>query len=116
MAKKDEKRARHAIIVDMNDFLMDYAAGKLGQQANLAQQVAAAGQPDLTGLDDLFKDEGVGRRTKYEEVATGFLRDKDNVNAVEESNDVKAASTELTKEAIAYLGSHPNEFNKWEEA
>lgn len=30
MAKKNERAARHAIIVDMNDFLMDYAAAKLG--------------------------------------------------------------------------------------
>ncbi|ERK43145.1 hypothetical protein HMPREF0495_01677, partial [Levilactobacillus brevis ATCC 14869 = DSM 20054] len=45
MAKKNERAARHAIIVDMNDFLMDYAAAKLGAQPDLAQQVAAAAQP-----------------------------------------------------------------------
>ena len=37
MAKKNERAARHAIIVDMNDFLMDYAAAKLGAQPDLAQ-------------------------------------------------------------------------------
>ncbi|CAJ1229134.1 hypothetical protein LZY01_06470 [Levilactobacillus zymae] len=116
MAKKNEKKARHDIIVDMNDFLMDYAAVKLGRQPNLAQQVAKAGQPDLTGLDELFKDNGIGRRTKYEEIATGFLWDEEDVNAVKETDAMKQESAALTQEAIVYLGNHAQDFDRWEEA
>lgn len=116
MAKKNEKKARRDIIVDMNDFLMDYAAVKLGRKPDLAQQVAQAGQPDLTGLDELFKDNGVGRRTKYEEIATGFLWDEKDVNAVKETDAIKQESQALTKEAMAYLASHAQDFNRWEEA
>lgn len=115
MAKQTEKQARHDIIVDMNDFLMDYAATKLGRQAGLAQKVAAAGQADLTGLDQLFNDDGVGRRTKYLEVATGFLRDEADVDAALKA-DISGEAAQLAQEAIVYLGSHAQEFDRWEEA
>ncbi|GEO67445.1 hypothetical protein [Levilactobacillus spicheri] len=116
MAKeKKEKQARHDIIVDMNDFLMDYAATKLGRQPDLAQKIVAAGQPDLTGLDDLFKDNGVGRRTKYLELAEGFLRDEADIDA-DLAKDVSGESQELAKEAMSYLSSHPQDFDRWEEA
>lgn len=111
MAKKNERAARHAIIVDMNDFLMDYAAAKLGAQPDLAQQVAAAAQPDLTGLDTLLKDDGVGRRTKYLDVAAGFLRDE-----ADTPHDFTAASEALAHEAITYLAQHAKDFDRWEEA
>ncbi|HIW71353.1 MAG TPA: hypothetical protein H9875_01875 [Candidatus Levilactobacillus faecigallinarum] len=115
MAKNNEKKARHDIIVDMNDFLMDYAATKLGKKAGLAQQVAAAGQPDLTGLDDLFKDNGVGRRTKYLEVATGFLRDEADIDAAL-AKDPEGEAAQLAQEAMTYLSSHTSDFDRWEEA
>ncbi|WP_341778904.1 hypothetical protein [Levilactobacillus sp. HBUAS70063] len=116
MANKSERKARQAMIVDMNDFLMDYAATKLGAKADLAQQVATAGKNDLTGLDDLFKDNGIGRRTKYLDLASGFLRDEADADGDAASTDFAAATQTLAKEAIAYLGSHPQEFNRWEEA
>ena len=115
MAKKNEKKTRQAIIVDMNDFLMDYAATKLGRQPDLAQKVADAGQADLTGLDQLFKDDGVGRRTKYLELAAGFLRDEAG-NDTGLPQDPESGSEQLAKEAIAYLGSHTTDFDRWEEA
>ncbi|PTM24053.1 hypothetical protein DA798_02195 [Lactobacillus sp. PFC-70] len=115
MAKKNEKKARHDIIVDMNDFLMDYAATKLGRQPDLAKQVATAGQPDLTGLDQLFNDHGVGRRTKYLELATGFLRDESDIDA-NLAKDLTGESQQLAQEAIAYLGNHTQDFDRWEEA
>lgn len=114
MAKKNEKAARHAIIVDMNDFLMDYAANKLGKQPDLAEKVAAAAKTDLTGLDDLFKDNGIGRRTKYIDLATGFLRDEADADDEDTTHDFTADSTALATEAMAYLSSHTNEFDRWE--
>ncbi|NLR10245.1 MULTISPECIES: hypothetical protein [unclassified Levilactobacillus] len=116
MANKNERKARQAIIVDMNDFLMDYAATKLGATADLAQQVATAGKTDLTGLDELFKDNGVGRRTKYLDLASGFLRDEADADNDTASTDFDAATKTLAQEAIAYLGNHPQDFNRWEEA
>jgi len=116
VANKNERKARHAMIVDMNDFLMDYAAAKLGAKADLAQEVAAAGKQDLTGLDDLFKDNGVGRRTKYLDLASGFLRDEADANDDDAPTDIDAATKALGQEAIDYLSSHPQEFNRWEEA
>ncbi|MFD1548776.1 hypothetical protein [Levilactobacillus fuyuanensis] len=116
MANKSERKARHAMIVDMNDFLMDYAASKLGEKSDLAQQVAAAGKSDLTGLDDLFKDNGVGRRTKYLDLASGFLRDEADADKADAPSDFDAATKALGQEAIDYLSSHPQEFNRWEEA
>ena len=116
MAKKNERAARHAIIVDMNDFLMDYAADKLGAQPDLAQQVAAAAQPDLTGLDTLLKDDGVGRRTKYLDVAAGFLRDEADADEADTPHDFTAASEALAHEAITYLAQHAKDFDRWEEA
>ncbi|MGX6429129.1 hypothetical protein [Levilactobacillus yonginensis] len=116
MAKKNERAARHAIIVDMNDFLMDYAASKLGPKKDLAQQVSAAAKTDLTGLDDLFKDNGVGRRTKYVDLAAGFLRDEADADGEDTEHDFTAASEALAKEALAYLNSHAKDFDRWEEA
>lgn len=116
MANKSEKKARHAIIVDMNDFLMDYAATKLGEKPDLAQQVATAGKDNLNGLDDLFKDNGVGRRTKYLDLASGFLRDEADAEDEDAPTDIDAATQALAQEAINYLSSHPKEFNRWEEA
>ncbi|HJE86486.1 hypothetical protein KB236_07060 [Levilactobacillus brevis] len=116
MANKSERKARHAMIVDMNDFLMDYAAAKLGAKADLAQQVATAGKNDLSGLDDLFKDNGVGRRTKYLDLASGFLRDEADAEGDTASTDFDAQIKAMGQEAIDYLGSHPQEFNRWEEA
>lgn len=116
MAKKNERAARHAIIVDMNDFLMDYAAAKLGAQPDLAQQVAAAAQPDLTGLDTLLKDDGVGRRTKFLDIAAGFLRDEADADEADAPHDFTAASEALAHEAITYLAQHAKDFDRWEEA
>jgi len=115
VANKNEKAARHAIIVDMNDFLMDYAANKLGKQPDLAEKVAAAAKNDLSELDSLFKDNGVGRRTKYLDLAAGFLRDEADADDEDTSHDFTAASDALAKEAMAYLSSHTNEFDRWEE-
>ncbi|WP_203641041.1 hypothetical protein [Levilactobacillus andaensis] len=116
MANKNERAERHAIIVDMNDFLMDYAAEKLGKQPDLAQKVAAAAKADLTGLDQLFKDDGVGRRTKYLDLAAGFLRDEADADEDDQKHDFTAASETLGNEAIAYLANHAQDFDRWEEA
>ncbi|AYM02554.1 hypothetical protein [Levilactobacillus yiduensis] len=115
MANKKERVSRHAIIVDMNDFLMDYAAIKLGKQPNLAEKVAAAAKSDLTGLDQLFKDDGAGRRTKYLDLAEGFLHDEADADEADAPHDFTAASNALASEAMSYLSSHPNEFDRWEE-
>lgn len=116
MAKKNERVAREAIITDMNDFLMDYAAERLGKDPKLAQSVFAAAKDDLTGLDSLFKDDGVGRRTKYLEVASGFLHDEVQTAEADPNTDYDAESTALAKEAMAYLGNHAGDFDRWEEA
>ncbi|WP_125580539.1 hypothetical protein [Levilactobacillus cerevisiae] len=114
MANKNEKAARHAIIVDMNDFLMDYAANKLGKQPDLAEKVSAAAKTDVTALDELFKDNGVGRRTKYLDLASGFLRDEADADDEDTTHDFSAASEALATEAIAYLASHTSDFDRWE--
>jgi len=116
VANKNERAERHAIIVDMNDFLMDYAAEKLGKQPNLAQKVATAAKTDLTGLDRLFKDDGAGRRTKYLDLAAGFLRDEADADEGDQKHDFTADSEALGSEAIAYLASHTQDFDRWEES
>lgn len=115
MAKKSEKKERQAIIIDMNDFLMDYAAIKLGKQHDLAQRVSAAAKDDLTKLDELFKDNGIGRRTKYLDLAAGFLRDKADAEGESDNQNFDQESQQLGQEAMAYLASHAQDFDRWED-
>lgn len=57
----------------------------------------------------------MGRRTKYLELAEGFLRDEADIDA-DLAKDVSGESQELAKEAMSYLSSHPQDFDRWEEA
>lgn len=110
--KKIEKHARQNIIIDMNDFLITYAKTILGPVPDLAQQVYAAGKNDITGLDQLFNDAGYGRKQKYAAIAQGFVCDFYHMDPADTKDDV----TKLVKEAMRYLGKHPEQLNHWAEA
>ncbi|PWG00584.1 hypothetical protein DCM90_03920 [Levilactobacillus bambusae] len=104
----------------MNDFLMDYAGRKFGRTPGLAQRVYDAGKNDLTGLDTLFEDDGVGRRTKYLEIAAGNVRNmNDERNGVDSQpltdDNIRDRSQALAEEAMAYLGGHTTDFDRWED-
>ncbi|QEA31172.1 hypothetical protein [Secundilactobacillus malefermentans] len=109
--KKSEKKSRKMIFTDMNDFLMDYADKKLGHRPDLAKTVYEAGKTDLTGLDDLFKDNGVGRKEQYTAVGMGFLRDTTD----DDPDQAEHTAEKLAKDAMAYLGTHLADFEYWEE-
>lgn len=94
----------------MNDFLLEYAAKKLGNKDNLAEIVFEAGKDDLKGLDDLFKDQGEGRLKSYQAVGEGAISDEPSVT---DQETAETRSEALTKEAMAYLGKHLQEFDSW---
>ena len=105
--KKEDMKA----IIDMDDFLVTYAATVLGEgDPNLSQKVYRAGSNNLQGLDRLFHDNGFGRIHKYVEVAQGFVSDLYN-NLDKQAARAKVHS--IIHQAMAYLGAHAKEFNHW---
>ncbi|KRN29485.1 hypothetical protein IV38_GL000370 [Lactobacillus selangorensis] len=108
---KNEKKERHAAIVDMNDFMMNYAATKFPKEKNdLAEKIYAAGKDDVKGLDTLFNDQGLGRKQNYLEIAEGFLVDFYGMSAEEAA----AEAPKMAQEAMQELGSHTKDFDDWE--
>lgn len=108
--KKSERELKESVIVDMNDFLMDYGAKKLGNRDDLAEVIYNAAKDDIKGLDTLFKDNGEAREHFYKAVGEGFLSDYDGSQSVEE-NEKKSES--LVHEAIDYLGNHEKKMDDW---
>lgn len=110
--KKIERKQRQNIIIDMNDFIIKYAATMLGEnKTNLAQQIYEAGKDNVKGLDKLFNDAGYGRKKQYENIAEGYVCNFYHVMP----DQTKPEVDRLTKEAMNYLGSHADEFNRWRE-
>ena len=109
MAESKNER-KHQVIVDMNDFLLEYAAKKIGNKDDLAEIVYKAGKDDLKGLDDLFKDQGEGRLKSYLAVGEGAISDEPSVT---DQETAESRAETLTKEAMAYLGKHLQEFDTW---
>ncbi|AQW21392.1 hypothetical protein PL11_005325 [Lentilactobacillus curieae] len=107
MAKKN---VRQEIILDMDQFLITYAATILNPNDNLSQIVSDAAKGDINKLDDLFKDNGFGRINKFYNVGVGSLRNN-NLGISEE--DLKQKADQLAKDAINYLGSNSAFFEKW---
>ncbi len=108
MANK-EKQMRQEVIIDMNEFLVTYAATILDPKKNISQIVYNTGKDDLTKLDDLFKDNGFGRTNKFVNIGEGFLVDAEHT--VEDA--VKDEAQRLAKDAMSYLGSHIDFFETW---
>lgn len=106
MARKNRKQD---IIIDMDEFIVTYAATLLDPKKNLSQIVYDAAKDDITKLDDLFKDNGFGRQNKFFNIGEGFVRDYDGLDAEE----AKTRATQLANEAIDYLGKNTAYFERW---
>lgn len=107
--KKSESALRQNVIVDMNDFLLEYAAKKLGNHDDLAEIVYNAAKDDLHGLDTLFKDNGEAREHIYTAVGEGFL--SDYYGKLPE--EMTQQADKLAADAIHYLGRHEAEMDDW---
>lgn len=108
--KRSESQMRDAVIVDMNDFLLEYGAKKLGNRSDLAEVIYKAAKDDPKGLDELFHDQGEARQKVYEAVGEGFISD---FFATESPEEVKKQADQLTIDAIKYLGSHERQLDDW---
>ncbi|WP_172187645.1 hypothetical protein [Lentilactobacillus kribbianus] len=104
-----DKKARNNIMIDMNEFLITYAATILTDTTNVSQVVFDTAQADLTDLDDLLDDNGFGRQEKFFAIGEGYLRDSENIA----DDELKVEADQLAHEAIAYLGEHINDFEHW---
>ncbi|MFD1391984.1 hypothetical protein ACFQ3L_00070 [Lacticaseibacillus jixianensis] len=105
---KDDKKADQAAAVDMIDGLIDYASKHGLKSRDLAKTLIAATKDGLEGVDPLFKDGGLERKS-VEDLATGYLVDRYHL-----AGDELAAKHEaLVKEALALLRQHPEAFDKW---
>ncbi|KRK96954.1 hypothetical protein FD04_GL001810 [Secundilactobacillus odoratitofui DSM 19909 = JCM 15043] len=108
--KKSENEIRQNVIIDMNDFLLEYGTKKLGHRDDLAEVIYQAAKDDLHGLDTLFKDQGEARQHVYEAVGEGFIADY--FSDLSES-EIAAKTDELALDAIKYLGKHEQELDAW---
>ncbi len=108
--KKSEKALKDSVIVDMNDFLMEYGAKKLGNRDDLAEIIYNAAKDDVKGLDSLFKDGGEAREHIYKAVGEGFLSDYESGTSADE---LDKESESLVQEAISYLGKHEKDLDDW---
>lgn len=106
MAKKN---MRQEIIIDMDEFIVTYAATLLDPNENLSKLVYDTAKEDITKWDDLFKDQGFGRKNKFLNIGRGYLRDALNLDAEE----AEKQGDQLAKEAIEYLGKHTDFFENW---
>ncbi|USS85730.1 hypothetical protein M3M35_03605 [Fructilactobacillus myrtifloralis] len=107
--KKLERQEREKIVTDMNEFLITYAKSILPANADLAAELYQAAQSDVTGLDQLFKDDGYGRKERYQNIAQGFICDYYHI----EPEDSAAEQQALIDEAVRYLGHHQDQLNRW---
>ncbi|WP_225047215.1 hypothetical protein [Lacticaseibacillus kribbianus] len=106
---KADKHMDQEAIVDMNEQLVDYA-GKHGLKVpDLARSLADAASPDLSGLDDLLQDGGIGRKI-YQDVAQGYLVDRYHLADAE----LATARDQLVKTAVTYLGQHTTQLDNWQ--
>ncbi|MCH5462357.1 hypothetical protein HC026_04380 [Lactobacillus sp. LC28-10] len=108
--KKSERERKESVIVDMNDFLLEYGAKKLGNREDLAEVIYNAAKKDVKGLDSLFKDNGEARERIYKAIGEGFLSDFDASKSAEQ---LDKESESLVHEAINYLGKHEKQLDDW---
>ncbi|MBU9789467.1 hypothetical protein KOM07_07950 [Lentilactobacillus sp. G22-6] len=106
MAKKNMKKE---IMLDMDEFIVTYAATLLDPNKNLSQLVYDTARDDLTKMDDLFKDNGFGRKNKFHNIGEGFLRDYYNLD----EEEAKKQADQLAKDAMDYLGKNVQFFETW---
>lgn len=109
MARKSKRKEIREIIIDMNEFIVTYAATLLDPSQNLSQLIYETAKDDLTKMDDLFKDNGFGRKNKFVNIGEGFLRDWQGLDEAE----AKQQADQLAKEAIDYLGKNADFFETW---
>jgi hypothetical protein len=112
MAKKKEREARHSAIVDMNDFLFNYAHKTLPETklTDLTSTLVNATKGGIHGLDDLFHDNGIGREDNFYAIGLGFVKDFYDLDG----EQAKQETDKLAQEALAYLANHGNDFVRWE--
>lgn len=108
--KKSERELKESVIVDMNDFLMEYGAKKLGNRDDLAEVIYKAAKDDVKGLDTLFKDNGEARERIYKAIGQGFLSDYESGKSAEQ---IDQDSESLVQQAIHYLGKHEKDLDNW---
>lgn len=108
--KKSERELKESVIVDMNDFLMEYGAKKLGNREDLAEVIYNAAKDDIKGLDTLFKDNGEAREKIYKAVGEGFLSDYEGDKSADQINE---ESKSLVHQAINYLGKNEKKMDDW---
>lgn len=106
MAKQNRRRD---IIVDMNEFIVTYAATLLDPSQNLSKLIYDTTKDDITKMDDLFKDNGFGRKNKFINIGEGFLRDWKGLD----EEEAKQQADQLAKDAIDYLGKNTDYFETW---
>lgn len=108
MANKTTKQHTD-IIIDMNEFLITYAASILGGNENVSQKVYDTAKDDINKLDTLFDDDGFGRQEKFVAIGEGYLRDSEQISGDQLIEETGA----LTQEALNYLGNHIDQFEHW---
>ncbi|MFD1440676.1 hypothetical protein [Lacticaseibacillus hegangensis] len=104
----DDKKADEAAAVDMVDGLIDYASKHGIKSRDLAKTLIEATKNGLEGVDALFKDGGLERRS-VEDLATGYLIDRYHL----EGDELKTRHDEMVKAALETLRKRPEAFDKW---
>lgn len=108
--KKSERELKESVVVDMNDFLMEYGAKKLGNRDDLAEVIYNAAKDDVKGLDTLFKDNGEARERIYKAIGQGFLSDYESDKSADQ---IEQDSESLVHQALSYLGKHEKQLDDW---
>ena len=103
------RKQRDDIMIDMNEFLITYAASILGKGGNVSQQVYDTAKDDINNLDTLFDDNGFGREEKFISVGEGYLRDSEHIDG----DQLIEETGVLAQDALTYLGNHVGEFERW---
>ena len=107
------KRENRKAIIDMDDFLMTYASAILGVGTpQLAERIYSAANGQLTGLDQLFRDHGFGRKQKFFNIGEGFINDLYQITGPR----AHSMASVLARRAISFLGAHAKEFDHWKAA
>ncbi|WP_283678942.1 hypothetical protein [Lentilactobacillus sp. Marseille-Q4993] len=107
MAKQNRRRD---VIIDMNEFLITYAATILNPADNISADLYNVAKQDYTKIDDLLKDNGYGRKNKFYNIGVGFLR---NSTPGISDDDLATEADKLAKEAIDYMGKNEQFFETW---
>lgn len=102
-------KQHEAIMIDMNEFLITYAASILGKNENVSQKVYDTAKDDINKLDALFDDDGFGRQEKFVAIGEGYLRDSEQIDG----DQLIEETGELAQEALNYLGTHIEKFERW---